>query len=82
MPWNVNHSTVEGLCPGMPCHSTVGGLCPGMRSHSTRWKWCYLDVVVVVVINGEVVIVNLLSIDVVVVVVIDGEVVIVNVVVD
>ena len=30
MPWNVNHSTVEGLCPGMLVHSNVEGLCPGM----------------------------------------------------
>jgi len=30
MPWNVNHSTVEGLCPGTPCRSTVEGSCPGM----------------------------------------------------
>jgi len=43
MPWNVYHSTVEGLCPGMlvihplrayalGCfnHPTVEGSCPGM----------------------------------------------------
>jgi len=30
MPWNVNHSTVEGSCPGTPCRSTVEGSCPGM----------------------------------------------------
>jgi len=30
MPWNFNHSTVEGLCPGMLVHSNVEGLCPGM----------------------------------------------------
>jgi len=28
MPWNVHHSTVEGLCPGTPCRSIVEGLCP------------------------------------------------------
>jgi len=30
MPWNVNHSNVEGLCPGTPYRSTVEGSCPGM----------------------------------------------------
>jgi len=27
MPWNVYHSTVEGLCPGTPCRSIVEGSC-------------------------------------------------------
>jgi len=30
MPWNVNHSNVEGLCPGTLYRSTVEGSCPGM----------------------------------------------------
>ena len=30
MPLNVNHSNVEGLCPGTPYRSTVKGSCPGM----------------------------------------------------
>ena len=48
MPWNVCHSTVEGLCPGTPCRligegscpvnaltiQNVEGSCPGMPYHS------------------------------------------------
>ena len=30
MPWSVNHSNVEGLCPGTLYRSTVEGSCPGM----------------------------------------------------
>ncbi|RHN45452.1 hypothetical protein MtrunA17_Chr7g0231371 [Medicago truncatula] len=64
---------VEGSCPGMliiqPLRAyaleclviqIVGGLCHGMLSHSTRWNWCYLDVVVVVVVDGEFVVMELL----------------------
>jgi len=28
MPWNVYHSTFEGLCPGTPCRPIVEGSCP------------------------------------------------------
>jgi len=28
MPWNIYHSTVEGLCSGTPCHSIGEGSCP------------------------------------------------------
>ena len=34
MPWNVNHSNVEGLCPGTLYRSTVEGSCPRMPCHS------------------------------------------------